>query len=81
LGPLLDTPAEERDMLLQTLATYFAAGSIAEAGRRLYCHRNTVRHRLIRIKQLTGRSVDDALGAVELYIAVQTLLRLPKPPE
>jgi PucR C-terminal helix-turn-helix domain/GGDEF-like domain len=81
LGPLLDTAAEERHMLLETLTTYFAAGSITEAGRRLYCHRNTVRHRLIRIKQLTGRSVDDALGAVELYIAVQTMLRLPQPPD
>ena len=29
----------------------------------------------------TGRSVDDPLGAVELYIAIQTMLRLPKPAE
>jgi DNA-binding PucR family transcriptional regulator len=60
---------------------YFAAGSIAEAGKRLFCHPNTVRHRLIRIEQLTGSSVDHPLGAVELYIAMQTILRLPKPAE
>jgi hypothetical protein len=29
----------------------------------------------------TGRSVDNPLGAVELYIAMQTILRLPKPAE
>ena len=81
LGPLLTISAAEREMLLQTLDVYFAAGSIAEAGKRLYCHRNTVRHRLIRIEQLTGRSVDHPLGAVELYIAIQTMLRLPKPGE
>jgi DNA-binding PucR family transcriptional regulator len=79
LGPLLEIPTEERDLLLLTLRTYFSAGSITAAGEQLYCHRNTVRHRLMRIKQLTGRSVDDPLGAVELYLASQTMLCLPKP--
>jgi hypothetical protein len=81
LGPLLAVTPEERDTLLQTLHTYFAAGSITEAGARLYCHRNTVRHRLMRIKQLTGRSVDDPQGAVELYIASQAVRCLPNPIE
>jgi hypothetical protein len=81
LGSMLSIATEERDLLLETLDAYFTTGSIVEAGKRLFCHRNTVRHRLSRIEQLTGRSVDDAAGAVELYIAVQTMLRLPKPPE
>jgi hypothetical protein len=81
LGPLLNTAAEERDLLLETLETYFTAGSIAEAAKGLFCHRNTVRHRLSRIGELTGRSVDNPSGAVELYIAMQTMLRLPKPPD
>jgi DNA-binding PucR family transcriptional regulator len=81
LGPLLKTAAEERELLLQTLETYFTAGSIAEAAKRLFCHRNTVRHRLSRIEDLTGRSVDNPSGAVELYIAIQTMLRLPNPPK
>ena len=81
LGPLLAITTEERDTLLETLHTYFAAGSITEAGARLYCHRNTVRHRLMRIKQLTGRSVDDPQGAVELYIASQAVRCLPNPIE
>jgi DNA-binding PucR family transcriptional regulator len=80
LGPLLNTAAEERDLLLDTLETYFIAGSMAEAAKRLFCHRNTVRHRLSRIEDLTGRSVDNPSGAVELYIAIQTMLRLPNPP-
>jgi len=81
LGPLLNTAAEERDLLLETLETYFTAGSIAEVAKRLFCHRNTVRHRLSRIEDLTGRSVDNPSGAVELYIAIQTMLRLPNPPD
>jgi len=81
LGPLLNTAAEERDLLLETLETYFTAGSIAEVAKRLFCHRNTVRHRLSRIEDLTGRSVDNPSGAVELYIAIQSMLRLPNPPD
>ena len=81
LGPLLNIAAEERDLLLETLETYFVAGSMAETAKRLFCHRNTVRHRLSRIEDLTGRSVDNPSGAVELYIAIQTLLRLPKLPD
>ena len=37
LGPLLQIPPDEREMLLDTLGTYFAArGSAIEAGKRLY---------------------------------------------
>jgi hypothetical protein len=81
LGPLMEIAEDERTALLKTLEAYFAVGSVAGAGERLYCHRNTVRHRLHRIEQLTGRSVDDPLGAVELYVALQIMLRLPAPTE
>jgi hypothetical protein len=78
LGPLLEVAAEERKALLDTLDTYFAVrGSAAEAGKRLYCHPNTVRHRLRRIEQKTGRSLEDPLGSAELYIALQAMRRLP----
>ena len=55
LGPLLDINPDERDMLLNTLAAFFAfQGSAIEAGKHLYCHPNTVRHRLHRIERQTG---------------------------
>ncbi|GAA4742275.1 helix-turn-helix domain-containing protein [Modestobacter marinus] len=60
LGRLLDLPADERDVLLDTLTAVLAAdGSPTRAADQLYCHRNTVMHRLRRIEQVTGRSVAD----------------------
>ena len=60
LGRLLDLPADERDVLLDTLTAFLAAdGSPTRAAEELYCHRNTVMHRLRRIEQVTGRSVAD----------------------
>jgi DNA-binding PucR family transcriptional regulator len=60
LGRLLELPADERDVLLDTLTAYLAAdGSPSRAAEALYCHRNTVMHRLRRIEQVTGRSVAD----------------------
>ena len=80
LGPLLDINPDERDMLLNTLAAFFAfQGSAIEAGKHLYCHPNTVRHRLHRIERQTGRSLQDPRSSAELYIALEALHRLPEP--
>ena len=80
LGPLLDINPDERDMLLDTLAAFFAfQGSAIEAGKHLYCHPNTVRHRLHRIERQTGRSLQDPRSSAELFIALEALRRLPEP--
>ena len=80
LGPLLQIPRDEREMLLDTLGTYFAArGSAIEAGKRLYCHPNTVRHRLHRIERQTGRLLQDPRACGELLVALEALRRLPEP--
>lgn len=80
LGPLLQIPPDEREMLLDTLGTYFAArGSAVEAGKRLYCHPNTVRHRLHRIERQTGRLLQDPRSCGELLVALEALRRLPEP--
>ena len=60
LGRLLELPADECAVLLDTLTAVLAAeGSPTRAADQLYCHRNTVMHRLRRIEQVTGRSVAD----------------------
>ncbi|OMQ14054.1 hypothetical protein A7K94_0219330, partial [Modestobacter sp. VKM Ac-2676] len=60
LGRVLELPGDERELLLGTLAAVLAAdGSPTRAADALYCHRNTVMHRLRRIEQLTGRAVAD----------------------
>ncbi len=60
LGGLLDLPEDEQTVLLDTLAAFLAAdGSPTRAADELYCHRNTVMHRLRRIESVTGRKVTD----------------------
>jgi hypothetical protein len=57
--------------LLETLSAYFAAGAVATlAARRLHIGVRTVTHRLARISQLTGYSVDDPLQRYTLETAV-----------
>jgi PucR C-terminal helix-turn-helix domain/GGDEF-like domain len=74
LGPVLDLPAQDRSTLLDTLRAWFdAGGSAAEAGKRIYCHPNTVRYRLRRFQEHTGRSLDDPTGAAELLAALEAL--------
>ncbi|MEV4895963.1 helix-turn-helix domain-containing protein [Nonomuraea sp. NPDC055795] len=74
LGRLLDLPADDRDALLATAYTWFAeGGSTARTAQALFCHRNTVRYRLGRVKELTGRSVDHPRQAAELFLALETV--------
>lgn len=74
LGPVLELPAEERALLLETLAGWTAAGgSASEAARLLYCHRNTVRNRLARLEELTGRQLSDPRGLAELCAAAEAV--------
>ncbi|TFV61667.1 PucR family transcriptional regulator [Geodermatophilus sp. DF01-2] len=60
LGRLLELPEDEQVVLLDTLAAFLAAdGSPTRAADELYCHRNTVMHRLRRIESVTGHKVTD----------------------
>ena len=81
LGALDDLPADDRSILLDTLDAWFnAGGSATETANRLYCHPNTVRHRLRRIEERTGRSLADPRALTELCIALETERRLPHGP-
>lgn len=74
LGPVLDLPAQDRSTLLSTLQAWFdAGGSAVETGRRVYCHPNTVRYRLRRLQEHTGRSLDDPRAVAELLAALDAL--------
>jgi PucR-like helix-turn-helix protein/diguanylate cyclase with GGDEF domain len=74
LGPVLDLPAQDRATLLETLQAWFdAGGSAVETGRRIYCHPNTVRYRLRRLQEHTGRSLEDPKAVAELLAALDAL--------
>jgi PucR C-terminal helix-turn-helix domain/GGDEF-like domain len=74
LGPVLDLPDQDRSSLLGTLQAWFeAGGSAVETGRRIHCHPNTVRYRLRRLQEHTGRSLEDPRAVAELLTALDAL--------
>lgn len=78
LGPVLDLPAEQSAVLLETLTAWLDNGGSAEsAARQMYCHPNTVRQRLRKLESCTGRSLADPRAAAELSLALQAALLLP----
>jgi DNA-binding PucR family transcriptional regulator len=64
--------------LLGTIETYLESGGVLEAcARTLYVHSNTVRYRLRRVADLTGRNATDPRDALVLRTAL-TVGRLAK---
>ncbi|WP_326609206.1 helix-turn-helix domain-containing protein [Streptomyces scopuliridis] len=65
-------PAAEADRLLETVRLHLSgSGSIADTAAALYCHRNTVQHRLQRFARLTGRDVRRPEDAAVVTIALR----------
>ncbi len=72
LGPVLALPAVECDVLLGTLRAWYAEqGATATAAAKLHVHRNTVRYRLKRVEDLTGRTLTEPTGIAEMYLALE----------
>jgi PucR C-terminal helix-turn-helix domain len=72
LGPVLDLPEDDRALILGTVRSWLAAsGSTSVAAARLHMHRNTVRNRLRRLEDLTGRSLANPLDLAELHVALE----------
>jgi DNA-binding PucR family transcriptional regulator len=65
------TPSEG-DILLTTLRVWFAEqGATSAAAARLHVRRSTVRYRLRRVEELTGRSLTRPTGLAELHLALE----------
>jgi hypothetical protein len=80
-GPLLDLPPDDQAILLETLEAWRDNdGSAAAAATVLYCHPNTVRHRLRRIEQLTGKCLTSPRASAELCLALESVRLLPDTP-
>jgi hypothetical protein len=72
LGPVLRLGPEDGAVLLQTARTWLTAdGSTSRAAERLHLHRNTVRYRLRRLEELTGRDLARPVDAAHVFVALE----------
>jgi hypothetical protein len=79
---LNSVPQHERNLLLDTFEAWLdSAGSTADTAAKIFCHHNTVRHRLHRLEQHTGRSLTVPRELAELCLAVEIERRLPAAPD
>jgi hypothetical protein len=78
LRELNQLPGAERTILLDTFHAWLEEGGSAnDAAAKVFCHPNTVRHRLRRIEELTGRSLSRPKDIAELCLAFEIEQRLP----
>ena len=72
LGPLEDATGEYGDELIRSLEAFIEQnGQWERAARELYCHRHTLRYRIRRIEQLTGRDLSAARDRIEFWLALR----------
>jgi DNA-binding PucR family transcriptional regulator len=72
LGPLEDTSGEYGDELIRSLETFIEQnGQWERAARELFCHRHTLRYRIRRVEQLTGRDLSSARDRIEFWLALR----------
>jgi purine catabolism regulatory family protein/PucR-like helix-turn-helix protein/diguanylate cyclase with GGDEF domain len=72
LGPLLAYDDRHRAELLPTLREFLAcSGSWNACAAKMYVHVNTVRYRIRRIEELTGRDLSCLDDQVDFYLAMQ----------
>ncbi len=78
----LDSYDRERGaQLLKTLETFLENnGSLVETAERLFIHRNTLLHRLERIKEICEMDLKSAWERLNLYAAILAFRLRPKPP-
>lgn len=71
LGVIIEYDRNNNSKLLETLKAYlWNNNSLIHASEQLYTHRNTVKYRVQRISQLTGRDFDDAITRLEYMNAI-----------
>jgi PucR C-terminal helix-turn-helix domain/GGDEF-like domain len=77
LGRLDQVAEHDRALLLNTFGAWLDAGGSADrAAAALFCHPNTVRHRLRRLQDQTGRSLSQPRELAELALAFEVDRRI-----
>jgi PucR family transcriptional regulator, purine catabolism regulatory protein len=72
LGPVEQGEGEYGDELLRSLDAFIEHnGHWEKAANALYCHRHTLRYRIRRVEQLTGRDFSNARDRIEFWLALR----------
>jgi DNA-binding PucR family transcriptional regulator len=72
LGPVEQGEGEYGDELLRSLDVFIENnGHWEKAASALYCHRHTLRYRIRRVEQLTGRDFSSARDRIEFWLALR----------
>jgi hypothetical protein len=72
LGPVEAGEGEYGDELLRSLDVFIEHnGHWEKAANALYCHRHTLRYRIRRVEQLTGRDFSHARDRIEFWLALR----------
>jgi purine catabolism regulator len=72
LGPVEQGEGEYGDELLRSLDVFIENnGHWERAASALYCHRHTLRYRIRRVEQLTGRDFNSARDRIEFWLALR----------
>ena len=72
LGPIDDGDAEYGGELLRSLEAFIEQnGQWERAARQVYCHRHTLRYRMRKVEELTGRDLSTAHDRIEFWLALR----------
>ncbi len=72
LGPIQEGEGDYGGELLKSLDAFLEQnGQWEKAARDLFCHRHTLRYRIRRVEQLTGRDLSSARDRIEFWLALK----------
>lgn len=72
LGPIEAGEGHYGGELARSLEAFIACnGQWEAAARRLYCHRHTLRYRIRKVEELTGRDLGNARDRIEFWLALR----------
>jgi PucR family transcriptional regulator, purine catabolism regulatory protein len=72
LGPIEASEGHYGGELMRSLEAFIEEnGQWERAARRLYCHRHTLRYRIRRVEELTGRDLASARDRIEFWLALR----------
>ncbi len=74
LAPLVAYDQEKDSELVKTLQMYFQyGGNLKKISKEMFTHYNTIIYRIQRIKEITGKNLEDANDSLSLQVALKIL--------